>query len=159
MVLALDLCAVTALFAAVDGQVARANEVYNANPNPPTDGLVGANYTPAYAVNQVQFWHDFRAEVVEKELAAAQKYFGIKTLRVYLHNINFDEEKDVFLANIEKFLQLCEKYGIKPGFVFFDDCHRKEGIYLDRPTEPIKGYHNGRWAWCPQELKNTTILW
>ncbi len=36
------------------------DEVYRQNPNPPTDGLVGSNYTPAYAVNQVQFWHDFR---------------------------------------------------------------------------------------------------
>ena len=26
-----------------------------------------------YAVNQVQFWHDFRPEVVEKELAALKK--------------------------------------------------------------------------------------
>ena len=49
-----------ALLVAVDGQVASADEVYKANPKPPTDGLVGANYTPAYAVNQIQFWHDFR---------------------------------------------------------------------------------------------------
>jgi len=89
---------VTALFAAVDGQGAHADEVYNANPKPPTDGLVGADYTPAYAVNQVQFWHDFRPKVVEKELAAAHEYFGISTLRVYMHNINFDEEKKVFEA-------------------------------------------------------------
>ena len=32
-----------------------AEEGYRRNPNPPTDGLVGSNYTPAYAVNQVQF--------------------------------------------------------------------------------------------------------
>ena len=48
-----------------------ADEVYKANPEPPTDGLVGANYTAAYAVNQVQFWHDFREDVIEKEMAAA----------------------------------------------------------------------------------------
>ncbi|MHB8971936.1 MAG: beta-L-arabinofuranosidase domain-containing protein [Pirellulaceae bacterium] len=34
---------------------------------------------------------------------------------------------------------------------FFDDCHRHEGIELDKPTEPVKGYHNGRWAACPQD--------
>ena len=140
----------TALFAGADGQAARADEVYKANPKPPTDGLVGCNYTPAYAVNQVQFWHDFRAKVVEKELAAARKYFGISTLRVYMHNINFDEEKQVFLANLEKFLVICDKYGIRPGFVFFDGCHRHEGIFLDKPTKPVSGFHNGRWAQCPQ---------
>jgi len=144
------LIMVAALSTAIGGQVAGADQVYRANPKPPTDGLVGANYTPAYAVNQVHFWHDFRLEVVEKELAAARKHFGISTLRVYLHNINFDEEKETFLANLEKFLAICDKHGIKPGFVFFDDCHRPEGIFLDKPTAPVKGYHNGRWAQCPQ---------
>jgi len=107
--------------------------------------------TPAYAVNQVQFWHDFRPGIIEKEMAAAKKYFGISTLRVYLHNINFDKERGIFLANLEKFLAICDAYDIRPGFVFFDDCHRHSGIYLDGPTEPIKGYHNGRWAACPQD--------
>jgi endo-1,4-beta-mannosidase len=120
-----------------------------------TSTWVGANYTPAYAVNQVQFWHDFRPDVVERDLAAAERYFGITTLRVYLHNINFDEEKDVFLANIESFLKICNRHGIKPGFTFFDDCHRHEGIFLDKPTEPVKGYHNGRWAACPQDRERT----
>jgi len=78
------LLMVTAVFAAARGQVASADEVYTANPKPPTDGRVGANYTPAYAVNQVQFWHDFRPEVVDRELAAAREHFGISTLRVYL---------------------------------------------------------------------------
>jgi hypothetical protein len=128
-----------------------ADKVYQANAKPPTDGLVGANYTPAYAVNQVQLWHDFRGDVIDKELAAAKRYYGINTLRVYLHNINFDKEKDVFLANIEKFLKICAKYDIKPGFCFFDDCHRHADIYLDKPTKPIKGYHNGRWAASPQD--------
>jgi len=144
------LIMVTALFAAVGGQVASADEVYIANPKPPTDGLIGSNYTPAYAVNQVQFWHDFRPEVVEKELAAASRYFGISTLRVYLHDINFFEAKQVLMANIETFLAICAKHGIRPGFVFFDGCHRHEGIFLDHPTEPVSGYHNGRWAQSPQ---------
>jgi len=104
----------------------------------------------AYAVNQVQFWHDFRAEVVDRELAAAKKYFGISTLRVFLHTINFFEDKANFMANLEKFLRICEKHGIRPGLVFFDGCHRHEGIYLDKPTEPVAGYHNGRWAQSPQ---------
>ncbi len=145
------LIMVTALFANIAGQVMVTNEVYNPNPKPPTDGLVGANYTPAYAVNQVQFWHDFRSEVVDKELAAGQRYFGITTLRVYLHNINFDKEKTVFMNNLEKFLKICDKNGIKPGFTFFDDCHRHSDIFLDTPTTPVKGWHNGRWAASPQD--------
>ncbi len=129
---------------------AKADEAYQPNPNPPTNGRIGSNYTPAYAVNQVQFWHDFRPDVVDKELAAARKYFGVSTLRVYLHDINFFQEKPVLMANLEKFLTICAKHDIRPGFVFFDGCHRHEGIYLDRPTEPVSGYHNGRWAQSPQ---------
>ena len=140
---------VSALSAAVDGQIARA-EVYKANPKPPTDGLVGSNYTPAYAVNQVQLWHDFRPDVIDKELAAAKKYFGISTLRVYLHDINFFQEKKVLMANIEKFLVICARHDIRPGFVFFDGCHRHEGIFLDKPTKPVSGFHNSRWAQSPQ---------
>ena len=145
------LIMVAALFAAGGGPVGRADEVYKPNPKPPTDGRVGSNYTPAYAVNQVQFWHDFRPEVVEKELAAAREHFGISTLRVFLHNINFDQEKPLFLANLEQFLTICDQNGIRPGFVFFDDCHREEGIFLDKPTEPVMGWHNSRWAQCPQK--------
>lgn len=124
---------------------------YKINPNPPTDGLVGSNYTPAYAVNQVQLWHDFRADVIERELAAAKKYFGVSTLRVYLHSINFFEDNKLFMKNLEEFLKICDKHDIRPGFVFFDGCHRDEGIFLDKPTEPVDGYHNSRWAKCPQE--------
>jgi hypothetical protein len=115
-----------------------------------TENWVGTNYTPAYAVNQIHFWRNFRAEVVEKELAAAHKYFGMTTLRVYLHPINFEQDRENFFANLEKFLTICNKHHIKPGFTFFDDCHRIEGIFLDHPAEPVKGFHNGRWAAAPQ---------
>lgn len=116
-----------------------------------TANWIGSNYTPAYACNQVQFWHDFRPAIVEAELAAAREYFGITSLRVYLHSINFEEDREAFFENLEKFLAICARHEIRPGFCFFDDCHRHEGIYLDRPTEPVKGYHNGRWAACPQD--------
>jgi len=141
---------VLSLFATAERQCAVADDVYRPNPHPPTDGRIGSNYTPAYAVNQVQFWHDFRPDVVEEELAAAKKYFGISTLRVFLHDINFFQEKEVLMANLEKFLAICDRHDIKPGVVFFDGCHRHEGIYLDKPTEAVPGFHNSRWAQSPQ---------
>lgn len=120
-----------------------------------TSAWVGTNYTPAYCVNQVQMWHDFRPEVVRRELDAARRYFGLTTLRVFLHNINYEQERARFLGNLDQFLEIAQKQGMRPGFVFFDDCHRQEGIELDRPTEPVKGYHNGRWAACPQQRHRT----
>jgi hypothetical protein len=80
-----------------------------------TAAWVGSNYTPAYCVNQVQMWHDFRPEVVDRELAAARKCFGIHTLRVYLHNINHEAEKDRFLANLDKFLERTGSPAGTPG--------------------------------------------
>ena len=119
-----------------------------------TSRWVGANYTPAGCVNAVQLWHEFPAEVIQRELAAAKEHFGITSLRVYLHNIPFDAEKDRFLQRIEEFLALCDRHGIKPGFVFFDDCWNHEGITL-RSRPPVKGRHNGRWAACPQDVQRT----
>jgi len=119
-----------------------------------TRGWVGSNYTPAYAVNAVQLWHDFRAETIEKELAAAQKHFGLTTLRVYLHNIPYEAEKEAFLARIDAFLTVCDRRGIRPGFVFFCDCWNRKGVHLESQP-PVKGRHNGRWAACPQQRHRT----
>ncbi len=119
-----------------------------------THGWVGSNYTPAYAVNAVQLWHDFRAETIEKELAAAQKHFGLTTLRIYLHNIPYEAEKEAFLGRIEQFLVLCDRRGIRPGFVFFCDCWNRKGVQLESQP-PVKGRHNGRWAACPQQRHRT----
>jgi len=110
-----------------------------------TSTWIGSNYTPAYAANQIQLWHAFNPEAIDRELAAAVKYFGINTLRVYLHNIAYDTEKEVFLERIEAFLKLCDRHGIKPGFVFFDDCWNRTGITLETPPS-VPGRHNGRWA-------------
>ena len=98
-----------------------------------TSTWVGSNYTPAYCVNAVQLWHDFRPEVIDRELAAAKKYFGITTLRVYLNNIPYDAEKETFLDHIEQFLVICDRHGIKPGFTFFDDCWNHTGVTLESP--------------------------
>ena len=116
-------------------------------PARPTDTSkwIGANYTPAYAANQVQLWHDFRPDVIDKELAAARKHFGLSTLRVYLHYINYRDEKENFLQRIEQFLVLCEKHGVRPGFTFFDDCWNHKDVTLETPP-PVDGRHNGRWA-------------
>ena len=110
-----------------------------------TSKWVGANYTPAYAANQVQMWHEFKPEVIERELAAAQKQLGITTLRVYLHNLVYDAEPEPFLARIEEFLEICDRHGIRPGFTFFDDCWNHTNVTL-QTQPPVDGRHNGRWA-------------
>lgn len=116
-----------------------------------TSRWIGSNYTPAYCVNAVQMWHEFRPDVIERELAAARRFYGINTLRVFLHNLVFDNEKDELLRRVDRFIGICEKHGIKPGFVFFDDCWNHEGIEFGPQPPPVDGRHNGRWAACPQD--------
>jgi hypothetical protein len=110
-----------------------------------TSKWVGANYTPAYAANQVQMWHEFKPEIIERELAAARKHLGITALRVYLHNIVYDAEREQLLARVEDFLKICDRHGIKAGFTFFDDCWNHTNVTL-RTEAPVDGRHNGRWA-------------
>jgi len=134
--------------------VAQSNaaEPYKINPNPPTDGRLGSNYTPAYTSSPIQFWHDFRPDVVEKELAAAKKYFGYSMLRVYLNFTNYTGEKEKLMKNVETFIKIADRNGIQPGFVFFSGDNRAEGIItLDGPFDPRPGHHNGRWPCCPQD--------
>jgi len=90
-------------------------------------------------------WHDFRPDAIDRELAAAKKHFGLTTLRVYLHYINFRDVKDALLARIEQFLTLCDNHSIRPGFAFFDDCWNHKDVSLETPP-PVDGRHNGRWA-------------
>ncbi len=110
-----------------------------------TSKWIGANYTPAYTANQVQMWHEFKPEVIERELAAAQKHLAITSLRVHLHHIVYDAEREPFLSRIEEFLKICDRHGIKPGFTFFDDCWNHTNLTL-QTEPPVAGRHNGRWA-------------
>ncbi len=106
---------------------------------------IGSNYTPAYAANQVQLWHEFKPEIIAQELAAAHRHFGINSLRVYLHYINFRDDRENFLRNLGTFIGLCDRAGIKPGFVFFDDCWNHKDVSL-KTEAAVPGRHNGRWA-------------
>jgi hypothetical protein len=133
------------------GSPAGHGAVAAAKPPFQTATWIGSNYTPAYAANQIQMWHEFKPEVIERELAAAVKYFGINTLRVYLHNIVYDAEKQPFLERIEAFLKICDRHGIKPGFVFFDDCWNHAGITIDT-APPVDGRHNRR---CPRAARSS----
>jgi hypothetical protein len=92
-----------------------AGEGYKRNANPPTDGRVGSNYTPAYASSPIQHWADFRPDVVKKELEAAHKNFGVTMLRVYVNTVNFFQDKERLLKNVETFIGIADKVGIKPG--------------------------------------------
>jgi len=67
---------------------ARAAEWYRAQP-----WLVGANYTPANAINQLEMWQadTFDPARIDRELGWAEA-IGMNTMRVFLHDLVWQQD-------------------------------------------------------------------
>ena len=109
----------------------------------------GCNYIPATAINQIEMWQGatFDPETIDKELGWAEE-LGFNTMRVFLSSVVWNAEPETFKDNINEFLDICVKHGIKPLFVFFDDCHQPESAFGPQP-EPRPGIHNSGWVKDP----------
>ncbi|HIW31528.1 MAG TPA: family 43 glycosylhydrolase [Candidatus Paenibacillus intestinavium] len=107
----------------------------------------GAVFVPTNAVNQIEQWRSYDHEINDRELSYAKTY-GINLVRVFMHNLLWEHDKDNLLANLEDFLSLADKYDIKVELVFFDDCWGDFPIWGDQPL-PRYGAHNSRWVEAP----------
>src|SRR5699024_5914196 len=85
------------------------------------DWLVGCNFTPAYAVNQLEFWQKetFDTARIDKELGWAEG-LGFNMVRVFLHNLLWKQDSTGFLNRIGQFLTIADRHDIGVMFVFFD---------------------------------------
>ena len=83
----------------------------------------GCDYIPANAINQIEMWSNstFDAETIDRELGWAED-LGFTTARVYLSSVVWQHEPETFKARMDEFLTISDRHGIKPVFVFFDDC-------------------------------------
>jgi len=81
----------------------------------------GADYVPSYAYNDVATWEYFDPEVIDRELGYAES-IGLNSVRVFLQIIVYEKAPERFLANFEKFLELCDKHNITMMPVLFDSC-------------------------------------
>ena len=111
--------------------------------------LVGFNYVPRTAVNQLEMWQadTWDPKTIDEELSWAAE-IGLNTARVFLHDILWTEDKDGFIDRIDDFLDIAEKHGIGVMFVFFD------GVWHPMPKsgaqpDPIPGVHNSQWVQSP----------
>jgi hypothetical protein len=84
-------------------------------------GIRGANYIPSYAKTSVQYWRDFRPEVIEREMFYAEK-LNLNSVRVWLQYWNFRHDPEGFLGHVAQFVQIASRHGIRPMFVIFDSC-------------------------------------
>ena len=132
---------------------AKANEWYARLP-----WLSGCDYIPATAINQIEMWSksSFDAKQIDKELSWAQE-LGFKTMRVFLSSVVYKHDAEGFKKRIDKFLTICSNHGIRPLFVFFDDCWNADSKYGKQP-EPKPGVHNSGWLQDPSsDLRADTV--
>jgi hypothetical protein len=111
--------------------------------------LVGANFLPSTAINQLEMWQaeTFDPETIDRELGWAEG-LGFNTMRVFLHDIPYRDDKEAFLVRIDRFLQICEKHKIRPMLVLFDavwDPNPRPG----KQRDPRPGVHNSGWVQGP----------
>lgn len=86
-------------------------------------------------------------ETIDKELGWAES-IGFNTLRVYLHDLVWADDENGLYERMDQFLDICAKHGIRPFFVFFDDCHFPKPKLGEQPL-PVRGYHNSGWVNSP----------
>jgi hypothetical protein len=120
--------------------------------------LVGCNFSPSTAMNQLEMWQagTFDPATIDRELAWAQS-LGFNSVRVYLHDLLWQQDAQGFLSRMDKFLKIADKHGIKVMFVIFDSCW-DPNPKLGKQQPPAPHTHNSRWVQSPgtEILKNSS---
>ena len=111
--------------------------------------LVGANFIPSDAINQLEMWQPdtFDAAEIDKELGWAQE-IGMNTMRVFLQDLLWQQDPEGFKRRIDTFLVISAKHHIRPIFVLFDSCWDPYPR-LGPQHPPIPGVHNSGWVQSP----------
>ena len=111
--------------------------------------LVGSNYIPANAINELEMWQaeSFDPKRIDLELGWAES-LGLNTMRVFLHDLLWQQDPEGFRKRIDTFLIISKKHGIRPMFVLFDSCWDPQPK-LGPQHAPIPGVHNSGWVQSP----------
>jgi hypothetical protein len=122
----------------------RANRWYQAQ-----GFLVGANYIPSNAINQLEMFqpgtYDLRR--INTELGWARAY-GLNSVRVFLHDQLWAQDARGFHNRLAQFVSVAASHGIRPLFVFFDSCW-DPFPKLGPQRAPRPGVHNSGWVQSP----------
>lgn len=104
--------------------------------------LVGANYLPSNKINTIDMWQSstWDHHVIAKELKLAQS-IGCNTMRVFLHPLVWKDDEHGLYRRMDGFLGMAEEAGIRPSFVFFDDCHYPYATLGPQPLL-VRAFHN-----------------
>ncbi|MBS1826054.1 MAG: cellulase family glycosylhydrolase [Acidobacteria bacterium] len=111
--------------------------------------LIGANYVPATAINELEMWQaeTFAPQRIDLELGWAAA-IGMNTMRVFLHDLVYQQDPAAFRKRLDTFLTIAAKHKIRPMLVLFDsvwDPFPK----LGPQRAPTPGVHNSGWMQSP----------
>jgi len=122
----------------------KANAWYNRQP-----WLVGCNFIPSTAINQLEMWQadTFDPTTIDRELGWAHD-IGFNTMRVFLHNIPWEQDREAFLKRVDKFLQIADRHQIRVTFVLFDSVWNPDPHAGPQPA-PTPHVHNSGWVQAP----------
>lgn len=122
----------------------KANEWYQKQP-----WLIGSNYNPASAINQLEMWQadSFDPKRIDLELGWAEQ-LGMNTMRVYLHDLLWQQDAEGFKRRLDEFLTIAARHRIKPIFVLFDSVW-DPNPQLGKQRAPKPGVHNSGWMQSP----------
>jgi hypothetical protein len=111
--------------------------------------LVGANYVPSDAINQLEMFQaaTWNPQLNDKELGWAAS-IGMNTMRVFLQDQLWEQDPAGFTKRLDDFLAIAARHGIRPIFVLFDSCWDPLP-QLGPQHPPIPGVHNSGWVQSP----------
>lgn len=114
-----------------------------------TGWLVGSNFVPSTAINQLEMWQgaDFDPRTIDRELGWAES-LGMNTMRVFLHNLLWAVDRKGFIDRMDQFLTIAQRHHIRPIFVLFDAVWDPLPV-LGPQREPIPHVHNSGWVQSP----------
>lgn len=111
--------------------------------------LVGCNFIPSTAINELEMWQasTFDTATIDKELGWAAS-IGMNTVRVFLHDLLYQQDPEGFLQRIDAFLRIAKRHHIRPLLVLFDSCWDPFPV-LGRQRDPKPHVHNSGWMQSP----------
>lgn len=113
--------------------------------------LVGCNFLPSTAVNDVEMWQadTFDPATIERELGWARE-LGFNSVRVFLNYVVWEADAAGLRERFQRFLEIAAGQRITVMPVLLDDCNfaGREAQAGPQP-EPVPGVHNSQWVSSP----------
>jgi len=111
--------------------------------------ILGANYVPATAINELEMWQvdTFDPARIDLELGWAEA-IGMNTMRVFLHDLLWQQDAPGFKRRIDAFLEIAARHRIRTLFVLFDSVWDPDP-HLGPQHAPVPGVHNSGWVQSP----------